>query len=394
MKVLVIHNFHRKGSASGDDQVYKNETALLEEHGHKVVRYTVCNDEFDKVGVLGKIQSAFGMLWSSKHYRAVKRLIQKEKPELVHVHTFFPLLSPSILYAAKRCGCKVVATLHDTRFICPCSTSLRGAKICNQCGDGHYFRMCRYGCFKNSKLQSLIVAFIFKYHRLRKSFYTQIDRYICLNENQIRLLRDIGFDPEKIVKKYNFVPDAQIGQSRGRDLRLPERYVVFYGRIGEEKGIRMLMEMWEQLPDIPLVAMGSGPLQETFAAWAKERPQVHFLGYVKHEECLSIVAVGEFVVFPSIWYEGCSMVEIEAESLGKALIATDLGFSSEAIENGVNGYKIPLYDRQGFIRQVRELWENPERCRTLGEQARTDYKRKYLREDNYRQLIRIYEGLR
>ena len=104
MKILAIHNFHRKGSASGDDQVFKSETALLESHGNQVIRYTVSNDEFDNAGVIGKLSATFGMLWSSKNYKAVQQLIQKEKPDIVHVHTFFPLLSPSILYAAKRSG--------------------------------------------------------------------------------------------------------------------------------------------------------------------------------------------------------------------------------------------------------------------------------------------------
>ena len=97
MKILAIHNFHRKGSASGDDQVFKSETALLESHGNQVIKYTVSNDEFDSAGVIGKLKATFGMLWSFKNYNAVRRIIREEKPDIVHVHTFFPLLSPSIL---------------------------------------------------------------------------------------------------------------------------------------------------------------------------------------------------------------------------------------------------------------------------------------------------------
>ena len=167
MKILAIHNFHRSGSASGDDQVFKSETSMLEEHGHEVIRYTVSNDEFDKADAAGKLAATFGMLWSFKNYRAVVSLIREHHPDLVHVHTFFPLLSPSILYAAKRMGVPVVATLHDTRFVCPVATSLRDGKICNECGDGHYLRMTRHACFKGSRLQSLLVAGIFKYHRAR-----------------------------------------------------------------------------------------------------------------------------------------------------------------------------------------------------------------------------------
>lgn len=392
MKILAIHNFHRKGSASGDDQVFKSETALLESYGNQVVRYTVSNDEFDNVGAVGKIAAMFGMFWNFKNYKAVQQIIKKEQPDIVHIHTFFPLLSPSILYAAKRSEVKVVATLHDTRFICPCSTSLRGTEICNECGDGRYFRMCKYGCFKNSKLQSFIVAGIFAYHRMRKSFYKQIDRYICLNENQISLLTNIGFEKRKITKKYNFVPDAEANREAIKVEGLPERYVVFYGRIGEEKGIRILMQIWDNLTDIPLVVMGGGPLEDEFKVWADKKDNVYFLGYTQHDKCLSIVKGGEFVVFPSIWYEGCSMVEIETESLGKALIATDLGFSSEAIKNGVNGYKIKLGDVEGFRRCILDLWNKPDLISQIGSNARLDYEHKYRPEDNYKQLIEIYES--
>lgn len=390
MRILAIHNFHRKGSASGDDQVFKSETDLLESHGNQVVRYTVSNDEFDKSGLLGKLAASFGMLWSFKNYKAVKKIIKDEKPDIVHVHTFFPLLSPSILYAAKRCGVKVVATLHDTRFICPCATSLRGTELCNECGDGKYFRMCKYNCFKGSKIQSFIVAFIFKYHRFRKSFYKQIDHYICLNDNQIRLLTDIGFDKTKITKKYNFVPDVNEVSKALQINGLPKRYVVFYGRIGEEKGVRILMQIWEKLQEIPLVVMGGGPLEDEFKKWAEKHDNIYFLGYTEHERCLSIVKGGEFVVFPSIWYEGCSMVEIETESLGKGLIATDLGFSQEAIEDGVNGYKVKLGDIKGFRECIVRLWNDKERVTIIGQNARQDYERKYRPEDNYAQLTAIY----
>ena len=393
MKILAIHNFHRKGSASGDDQVYKSETALLESHGHSVIKYTVSNDEFDNAGLFGKIATTLGMLWSIKNYKNVQKLINEEKPDVVHVHTFFPLLSPSILYAAKRCRVPVVATLHDTRFVCPCSTSLRGNQLCNECGDGHYLRMCKYGCFKNSRLQSLIVAFIFTYHRVRRSFYKQIDRYICLNENQIQLLTGIGFDKNKIVKKYNFVPDAEANLRPIRVSEIPDRYVVFYGRIGEEKGIHVLMDIWEQIDDIPLVVMGGGPLEKEFSEWAKKKTNVYFLGYTEHNKCLSIVKGSEFVVFPSIWYEGCSMVEIETESLGKPLIATDLGFSVEAIQDGINGYKVALADSDAFREKIRQLWSQPTLCSQMGINAREDYENKYMPEDNYDQLIQIYKGV-
>ena len=87
MKILAIHNFHRTGSASGDDQVFKAETRLLEDHGHQVVRYSVCNDDFDNSGAVGKLATALGMFWSNRHARAVRALIEREKPYIVHVRS-------------------------------------------------------------------------------------------------------------------------------------------------------------------------------------------------------------------------------------------------------------------------------------------------------------------
>ena len=253
--------------------------------------------------------------------------------------------------------------------------------------------MIRYSCFKGSRIQSFIVACIFKYHLLRRTFYKQIDKYICLNDSQIKLLTDIGFDKNKIVKKYNFVPDAESNLKEVKIDGIPQRYIVFYGRIGEEKGIRTLMKIWDKLSGIPLVIMGGGPLEKELKSWTEKNDNVYYLGYTEHNKCLSIVKNSEFVVFPSIWYEGCSMVEIETESLGKGLVVTDLGFSSEAIKDGMNGYKIPLGNIELFVEKIICLWNNPDQCKKMGVAARKDYEEKYMQEDSYVQLINIYKSV-
>src|SRR5699024_6967085 len=122
------------------------------------------------------------------------------------------------------------------------------------------------------------------YHRFRRSFYKNIDKYICLNDQQIKLLKKTGYSEGKIVKKYNFVADGAAQSSRDlKEYSLPPRFAVFYGRIGEEKGIRVLQEAWENLTDIPLVVMGGGPLEKEFSDWTKNRKNIYYLGYVPHE---------------------------------------------------------------------------------------------------------------
>ena len=397
MKVLVIHNMHKKGSSSGDDQVFKSESQLIERYGNnEVITYTVTNDTFNEGNIFTKLKLTFGMFWSFDNYKKVKDIIKKENPDIIHIHTFFPLLSPSILYAVKRCHKKVICTLHDTRLVCPCAASIRNGELCNKCQDGKYLRIFKYKCFKNSRVMSLALAMIFKYHRIRKSFYKQIDRYICLNNEQMSLLEKTGYDKKKMIKKYNFVEEDFNREevdfdSLKKEYKLPERYVVFYGRIGEEKGIKVLVKAWNKINDIPLVVMGSGPWEEAFKKWADKKENVHYLGYMKRDNCMSIVEHGEFVVFPSIWYEGCAMVVLETESMGKPLIATDVGFASEAIVDGKNGYKFKMKDDKEMVEKVRLLWNDEEHIREMSKYARKDFEEKYTARDNYNQLMKIYE---
>lgn len=394
MKIVVAHNMHRAGSSSGDDLVFAKETDLLTKHGHTIIRYSINNDLFDKAHILKKAIYTLGMFFSIKNYLEMNKLLKNEKPDIMHVHTLFPLLSPSVLIAAKMNQVPVVATLHDTRLACPSATSLREGKICSLCTDGKYLRMIKYNCFKKSKVMSTIVSLVFTLHRALNIYDKYINKYICLNDNQIQLIKESGYCEKKIVKKYNFLEAFKSTLNSKAILNgLPGRYVVFYGRIGEEKGIKELIKIWNKIDDIPLVIMGSGPLEEELKAWSSDRSNIYYLGFTQHEECLCIVQHAEFVVFPSIWYEGCSMVVVETESLGKPIVATNLGFANEAIVNGYNGYKIELGDIYGFVNVIRELWQNKELIISMGSNAKADYLNKYLPEDNYEQLVNIYTSI-
>lgn len=395
MKVLLIHNFHRTNSSSGDDIVFNNEKDLLNKHGYEIKEYTRNNDEFDKANIIKKIVMIFGMFFSLKSYFDTKKIIKSFNPDIVHVHNFFPLVSPSVLLAAKKSNCKVVVTLHDTRLVCPCATSLCKNKICNKCIDGKYLRMIRYNCFKNSKLMSVIVAMIFNFYRKTKIFYNTIDKFICLNDTQIDLLKKCGFDENKIEKKYNFInSDLTVSPlNEIDDINLPGRYVLFYGRLGEEKGIRWLFEIWENINDIPLVIMGSGPLCNEVKKWALRKKNIYFIGYKNHFDCYKILKKSEFVIFPSIWYEGCSMVVLETFALNKTIIASDIGFTKEVIKNGINGFKIPLKDTNLFKEKIIKLWNDKKLLNNMSKNSLDYYNLKFTKENSYNKLKEIYNNL-
>src|SRR5256885_13319778 len=57
----------------------------------------------------------FRSIWAASSYRAVKRLVSLEKPDIAHFHNTFPLISPSAYYACAEAGVPVVQTLHNYR---------------------------------------------------------------------------------------------------------------------------------------------------------------------------------------------------------------------------------------------------------------------------------------
>jgi len=231
MKVLVIHNSHRSGSSSGDDNVFKREKALLARYGHKVITFNPSNDEFDRGNIIKKATIAIQIPWSVSSYRKIKKIVSKENPDIVHVHTFFPLLSPSIYYAIQSSGVPLIQTLHDFRLLCPMAFFMRDGKICEVCRDGSFFRAVKYGCFKNSRLQSIPVALMLKLHSILGTFNKKVDMYICLTKSQQGVFEKAGFDKDKLLLKPNFVEDTfkQRSDSIGA-------YVMFLGRLG--KGCR------------------------------------------------------------------------------------------------------------------------------------------------------------
>lgn len=388
MKILLIHNSHRSGSSSGDDAVFRREAELLAKNGHEVIQYNPSNDEFDDGGPLKKLSTTLQIPWSFSSARRIKKIVREERPDIAHVHNFFPLISPSVYHTLKAEGLPVVQTLHDFRFLCPMAFFMRDGRICEECRNGSVFNSIRYGCFKGSKLQTIPVALMLKFHQMLNTFKNKIDAYICLTESQKRIFFDSGFAEEKLFVKPNFLEDTFNGNNNGRS-----DYAVFIGRLGEEKGLLTLVEAWRALPDVPLKIVGDGPYAE------KSKKMVHafgiknieFSGYRPHGECMEILRRARFLIMPSIWYETFGLAIIEAFSLSKPVIASRLGAMADIVSDGVTGYLFEPGNTSDLANKVRKLWSDPQDCVAMGQNARREYEAKYTPEKNYEMLMGIYE---
>ena len=146
-KVLMVHNFYQIGG--GEHTVYKNEVNMLRENGHEVVEYTRSNDEL-KQSKLKFLLLPFTTIWSIKTYREVKKIIKEQNIEIVHCHNTFPLISPSVYYAARKKKVPVVQTIHNFRFLCPGAIFYRDGRICEECREKQNFKSAlKHKCYRN-----------------------------------------------------------------------------------------------------------------------------------------------------------------------------------------------------------------------------------------------------
>ena len=112
MRVLVLHNSYQ--TAGGEDVVVEAERSLLEAHGH-TVRMLAANNH-GITSFPARIKAGISCVYSRDWKQRVLAEIRSFRPDVVHVHNFFPLLSPSVYYACREAGAPVVQTLHNFRL--------------------------------------------------------------------------------------------------------------------------------------------------------------------------------------------------------------------------------------------------------------------------------------
>jgi glycosyltransferase involved in cell wall biosynthesis len=390
MKVLSIHNSHRFGSSSGDDIVFKKEIELLKTRGHDVFCYNPSNDAFDDKGTWGKFLIALQIPWSVSSARCIREIVRRKRPDVAHVHNFFPLISPSVYHVLQSEGVPIVQTLHDFRFLCVMAFFMRDGRICEECQGGSVFRSIRYACFKDSRTQTIPVAFMLKLHQALGTFKEKISAFICLTESQRKMYKAAGFRSERLFRKPHFIEAAvsETGSKKGD-------CVVFIGRLGEEKGIGTLIDAWRALPVIPLKVVGDGPDAHGFRRYIKAYGpnNVEFLGHRSHGECMGILARARFLIMPSICYETFGLVMVEAFSRGRPVIASRLGAMADIVVHGKTGLLFKPGDAADLAQKVSELWNDPSRCEAMGRAARREYEGKYTPESNYEMLMSIYRDV-
>lgn len=386
MKILIIHNFYSDSSPSGENIVVQEEAAMLEARGHEVIKHNVANDKIANAGLF--LQAGAGLLYIFNPFALLKLrlLIHKFRPDVVHVHNIFPLLSPAIFYGVS--NTPVVVTLHNYRLGCINGQFRRGNQVCTKCLDHRVgFHALIYRCYRNSFLYSLPMVLSKLLHDLIGTWKKKVDCYIALTEFQKKMIIKTGIKPEKITVRPNYF--------KGNESYIPlsERSgsVTFIGRISEEKGIKTLLNAWPLLETdtSKLSIVGEGPLLNEVKLLAENISNIELLGRLTSDECITVIKNSKILVVPSIWFEGFPMVIREAFAHGVPILASNIGSLSDILSKG-GGLTFKTNDEIDLVNKLQVMLSDEALLKELSEEAFLLYREQFSEDKNYHRLMKIY----
>ncbi|MET7733206.1 glycosyltransferase [Streptomyces sp. NPDC005402] len=370
MHILVVHNRYGSAQPSGENKVVDQEVELLREGGHRVEMFERRSDDIGAMSLLAKVAVPLRVPWNPAVRTELATRLRTERPDIVHVHNVFPLLSPAVLAACADAGVPAVATLHNYTQVCPPGTLQRDGKPCTECVGSTPLPAVRHGCYRGSRLATVPLAVSLSANRRR--WWSGVERFLCISAAQRDVLVRAGMPAERLAVKHNFVPDPDARRTDTGE------HLLYLGRLAEAKGVRLLMAAWDEIAasggvGVPLVIAGTGPLEAEVIAWAAARDDVRYVGLYDTAECQKAIARSVAVVAPSTWLEAFGLVVVEAMAAGVPVVAAGHGAFVELVEDGVTGLLHEPGESASLSSCIRRIAGEPAGNREMGEAARRRY---------------------
>ncbi len=367
MKVLLVNKFHYK--KGGSETYYFTIAEALKYIGHEVVYFAMKDEKnFDceqseffvsnvdyngKMTVGEKVKSALSIIYKKESKEKIKKLIQKEKPDLVIMNLVHRQITLSIVEAIKEFDIPIFFTMHDLICVCPNYTMLSKDGVCEKCLNGKYINCIKQKCIKGSTSKS-VLGFLEAHYLKHKKIYDKIDMYITPSNFYKNKLDEGKFTKNSIVHKKNPLPISTVYE-------LPnhvEDYALYFGRLSNEKGILTLFKAIQNTDNVKLKVLGKGPQEEELKNYIKENnleEKIEMLGFKTGKELETIVEHSRCVVVPSEWYENGPYSVMEAMAKGRPIIASDLGGLKELVEEGTTGYVFKAGDIEELSQKINKL---------------------------------------
>ncbi|MEP9381738.1 glycosyltransferase family 4 protein [Nocardioides sp. KR10-350] len=390
LRILQVHGRYRSQAPSGENQVVDREAALLREAGHHVAAFERHSDDIAGFSAARKAVLPLTSVHDPSVRLELAGVLRARRPDVVHVHNTFPLLSPSVLLACRDAGVPVVATLHNYKLLCASGDFFRDGRPCHDCADGSVAPAVSHGCYRGSRAATLPIAAGLLANR--ELWRTHVAAYLCISASQRDLLAGLRLPPERVRVVHNFVAAPLQSVPVERD-----HTVVSLSRLDAPKGARFLTHAWDAFRAVHpasrlrLVIAGSGPLEPAVRRWARRHDSVQLLGTVRPEEAHTLLARATAAVVPSQWEETFGLVAIEAMAAGVAPIAPARGSFPEIVTDGVDGTLYRAEDHRDLARVLAEVDSTPQRYLDLGHRARATHAERFAPAAHLEQLLAAYD---
>jgi glycosyltransferase involved in cell wall biosynthesis len=330
-------------------------------------------------------------VWNRPVRVELATLIEEHRPDIIHVHNTFPLLSASVLEAAAQAGVPVVATVHNYKLLCAGGDFFRAGAVCHDCADGAVLPALRHGCYRGSRAATVPVAASLLLHRDR--WRQLVSAFVFISASQRDAMRALGLAPERVFLKHNHVPDPRSAPTER------EHAVVYVGRLDEAKGLPLLLRAWDELrclrpeSNLRLVIVGGGPLEADVRRWAQRHRSVDMVGALPREEAVRMLARGSVAVVPSQWEETFGLVAIEAMAVGTAPLVPDHGSFPELVADGL-GARFTPGSVAGLVGLLADVDDRPTDYLARGSRGRAHYEENFGPERDVEDLLEIYRFAR
>lgn len=398
MKIALFHNYYKQ--PGGEDTMFELEIDALRTHGHTVIPYTVHNSEAFAVNSLSqKIRGALDAPHSQSSQAAIGAFLAQHRPDISHVHNWFPILSPSIYTAHNHAGIPVVQTLHNYRLGCAAATHYRNGECCHACRPGNNLPALRHRCYNNSAAGSFVWKRIMDRGWKQGTFANQVSHYISPSRG-VRLKHiEMGVPADKITHIPNACPDPRnISELDTRLLNPHQQNICFVGRLVPEKGAHILIRAWQQISTTlrsnrRLTIIGGGPQEAMLHELARGDTSIQFTGQLSLHQTLGTIKQADLLVCPSLWAEPFGLSAIEAMAAGIPVISSNLGGPAETIADGIDGYLLPPGDISALSHTLSHCFNSTEELKAKGRAARLKYTRHYTPHRHAQQLTHCFQQM-
>lgn len=392
MKILMVNKFLYPRGGSESYMLYLAEH--LQKMGHEV-EYFGMYDENNTVGNskglytrnmdfhskgLARFLYPFKIIYSLEAKRKIMQVIDKFRPDIVHMNNINFQLTPSIIYGIKKKGVPLVQTVHDYQMICPNHLLYNFDKNvpCEKCVSGSHMNCIKNKCIHGSKVKSILGVIEAKLYSMLKT-YKKVDLFVCPSnflENKLLMARKYYKGKTKTI--HNFIDKEKFANTD----RCAAPYIVFVGRLSKEKGIENIAGAARLLPEYNFVVAGSGPDEDLL----KNIPNVKLAGFLTGDKLCELMGNAKVLLLPSVCYENCPLSILEAHAMGVPVVTMNSGGMAELVKDGVTGTLVNEPTPEEIAKKLQETIENEDYYNTLRENCKNE-KDNILSVETYAEIL-------